>query len=67
MRNQPVQDAATIKQKVYDQYHPLEYLRKHPALADPIIREYEQDHGSLPKIRIHENKQPHAKKKTDQS
>jgi len=58
--NQPVQNAPTVKRKVYDQYYPLEYLRKHPALADQILREYERDHGPLPKIRIQKNNRPHA-------
>jgi hypothetical protein len=40
-------------------------MRKHPALVDQILREYERDHGPLPKIRIQKNNRPHAKKKAD--
>lgn len=42
----------------------LEYLMKHPDVAEQYVREVERYFGPLPKIRINYRKQSHVKKKT---
>jgi hypothetical protein len=52
---------------VLRQEYSLEFLMKHPKIADAVLREYEKYYGPLPPVRIRYTKRPYGKKKTTKS